>query len=84
MKILTLLIKKGSITNVLTAHKEELAKASSVKEILDLLSKWFKEEGIDTPASRRLINNVAKKKDITGAQFVVYNSILKGAGQGVI
>ena len=76
--------KKGSITNVLTAHKEELAKASSVKEILNLLSKWFKEEGIDTPASRRLINNVAKKKDITAAQFVVYNSILKGAGQGVI
>lgn len=76
--------KKGSITNVLTAHKEELAKASSVKEILGLLSKWFKEEGIDTPASRRLINNVAKKKDIADAQFVVYNSILKGAGQGVI
>lgn len=76
--------KKGSITNVLTAHKEELAKASSVKEMLGLLSKWFKEEGIDTPASRRLINNVAKKKDIADAQFVVYNSILKGAGQGVI
>lgn len=76
--------KKGSITNVLTAHKEELAKASSVKEMLGLLNKWFKEEGIDTPASRRLINNVAKKKDIADAQFVVYNSILKGAGQGVI
>lgn len=67
MKILTLLIKKGSITNVLTVHREELAKASSVKEILGLLSKWFKEEGIYTPASRRLINNVAKKKDIADA-----------------
>lgn len=52
--------------------------------MLDLLNKWFKEEGIDTPASKRLINTVSKKKDIADAQFAVYNSILKGAGQGVI
>lgn len=76
--------KKGSITNVLTSHKEEISKASSVKEMLDLLNRWFKEEGIDTPASKRLINTVSKKKDIADAQFAVYNSILKGAGQGVI
>lgn len=76
--------KKGSITDVLTSHKEEISKASSVKEMLDLLNKWFKEEGIDTPASKRLINTVSKKKDIADAQFAVYNSILKGAGQDVI
>lgn len=73
-----------SITAILQKHKDELNKATSVKELYDLVSKWLKEEGVNTEASRRLLTNIASKKDITSAQFVVYNSILAGAGQEVI
>lgn len=73
-----------SITAILQKHKDELNKATSVKELYNLVSKWLKEEGVNTEASRRLLTNIASKKDITSAQFVVYNSILAGAGQEVI
>lgn len=73
-----------SITSILQKHKEELNKATSVKELYDLVSKWLKEEGVNTEASRRLLTKIASKNDITSAQFVVYNSILAGAGQEVI
>ena len=73
-----------SITAILQKHKDELNKAASVKELYNLVSKWLKEEGVNTEASRRLLTNIASKKDITSAQFVVYNSILAGAGQEVI
>lgn len=73
-----------SITAILQKHKDELNKATSVKELYDLVSKWLKEEGVNTEASKRLLMNIASKKDITSAQFVVYNSILAGAGQEVI
>lgn len=73
-----------SITAILQKHKEELNKATSVKELYDLVSKWLKEEGVNTEASRRLLTKIASKNDITSAQFVVYNSILAGAGQEVI
>lgn len=73
-----------SMTAILQKHKEELNKATSVKELFGLVSKWFNEEGLNTEASKRLLRNIASKKDITSAQFVVYNSILAGAGQEVI
>lgn len=73
-----------SMTAILQKHKEELNKATSVKELFGLVSKWFNEEGLNTEASKRLLRNIASKKDIISAQFVVYNSILAVAGQEVI
>ena len=73
-----------SMTAILQKHKEELSKATSVEELFGLVSKWFKGEGLNTEASKRLLKNIASKKDIESAQFVVYNSILAGAGQEVI
>ena len=66
-----------SITAILQKHKDELNKATSVKELYNLVSKWLKEEGVNTEASRRLLTNIASKKDITSAQFVVYNLIIE-------
>ena len=75
---------KGSMTNTLTAHKDEIATATSVKELVMNLKDWFKADGIDTPASNRLIMNVMKQRDLVNAQYTVYNSILAGSGDKVI
>lgn len=75
---------KGSMTNTLTAHKDEIATATSVKELVMNLKDWFKADGIDTPASNRLIMNVMKQRDLINAQYTVYNSILAGSGDKVI
>lgn len=75
---------KGSMTNTLTAHKDEIATATSVKELVMNLKDWFKSDGIDTPASNRLIMNVMKQRDLVNAQYTVYNSILAGSGDKVI
>lgn len=75
---------EGSMSNTLTAHKDELASISTVRELVMALKEWFKEDGIDTPASNRLIMNVMKQRDIISAQMTVYNSILKGSGLGVL
>ena len=48
------------------------------------IDKWFKDANIDTPASNRLLSKLKNAKDIKDAQFIVYNSILSGAGEKVL
>lgn len=74
----------GSMSNTLTAHKDEIASMNTVKDLVIAIKDWFKQDNIDTPASNRLIMNIMKHRDIVGAQMTVYNSILKGSGLGVL
>lgn len=75
---------EGTMSKVLIDHKDELNKITSVKELVTLLTKLFKENNINTPASRRLVMNIMAKKRLEDAQFALYNSILKGCSVGVL
>ena len=76
--------KKGSMSNVLTNHKEELSEFKKLDDMISNIDKWFKDANIDTPASNRLLSKLKNAKDIKDAQFIVYNSILSGAGEKVL
>lgn len=70
--------KKGSMTKVLTDNKS-WSKETTVKGIADKVKSILDKEGIDTPASKRLIGNILKNKNYVKALETVYNSILAGA-----
>lgn len=76
--------KKGSMSNVLTNHKKELSEFKKLDDMISNIDKWFKDANIDTPASNRLLSKLKNAKDIKDAQFIVYNSILSGAGEKVL
>ena len=75
---------EGSMTNVLSAHKNEINKLKTKAEIVDYVTDLFEKEKINTKASNRLLTTLAKAKSDKDAVFAMYNSILKGAGDGVI
>ena len=52
---------------------------TTVKGIADKVKSILDKKGIDTPASKRLIANIAKNKNHVKALETVYNSILAGA-----
>lgn len=70
--------KKGSMTKVLSDNKS-WSKETTVKGIADKVKSILDKEGIDTPASKRLIGNILKNKNYAKALETVYNSILAGA-----
>jgi hypothetical protein len=72
-----------TMTSVIEQHNNEIMTAQSVPGMVLTLTKLFEEAYIDTPASRRLISDVSKKRTIDQAQFRVYNSFLAGTGNAV-
>ena len=70
--------KEGSMTKVLTDNKS-WSRETTVKGIADKVKSILDKEGIDTPASKRLIGNILKNKNYVKALDTVYNSILAGA-----
>lgn len=74
----------GSMSNIIENNIDKINKCTSVSEVSNTIQNLFKENDIDTQASRRLIMNIGKQKSLIGALSVVYNSYLAGSGQGVI
>lgn len=72
-----------TMTSIIEQHNNEIMAAQSVPGMVLTLTKLFEEAHIDTPASRRLISDVSKKRTIDQAQFRVYNSFLAGTGNAV-
>lgn len=72
-----------TMTSVIEQHNNEIMAVQSVPGMVLTLTKLFEEAHIDTPASRRLISDVSKKRTIDQAQFRVYNSFLAGTGNAV-
>ena len=70
--------KKGSMTKVLSDN-DSWKNETTVKGIADKVKSILDKKGIDTPASKRLIANIAKNKNYVKALETVYNSILAGA-----
>lgn len=75
---------EGSMSNIIENNIDKINKCTSVSEVSNTIQNLFKENDIDTQASRRLIMNIGRQKSLIGALSVVYNSYLAGAGQGVI
>lgn len=74
----------GSMSNIIENNIDKINKCTSVSEVSNTIQNLFKENGVDTQASRRLIMNIGRQKSLIGALSVVYNSYLAGSGQGVI
>lgn len=70
--------KEGSMTKVLIDNKS-WSRETTVKGIADKVKSILDKEGINTPASKRLIGNILKNKNYVKALDTVYNSILAGA-----
>lgn len=75
---------EGSMSNIIENNIDKINKCTSVNEVSNTIQNLFKENGVDTQASRRLIMNIGRQKSLIGALSVVYNSYLAGSGQGVI
>lgn len=72
--------RENSMTAVIEANWQELMHTTSVQQLVDALKRIFQEAGIDTPASRRLLMNVSRNRDVVQAQITVANSKLAGNG----
>lgn len=75
---------KGSMTQLLYDNRAKIDSCSSAKEIYNAVKEILSGAGLDTPATRRLLLGLSKKRDFGDALQLVYNSILKGSGEGVI
>lgn len=76
--------RKGSIGNVFMGHKDELFAVKSPAEAVELVKKLFEENEINTPASRRILLNLQKSRNLSNTLIYISNVILKAQGNGVI
>ena len=76
--------KEKSMTKVLSDNIKLINDANSKEDVLKIVKQVFDDAKINTKASQRLIQNISKQNNTTGAQSCVLNSILKGSGNGVI
>ena len=74
----------GSMTNILYTNREALNSCKTKEELFNTIKELFKDNNIDTEASRRLLLKINLSKSFTSALEAVWNSILKGSGEGTI
>lgn len=72
-----------SMTKILIDNKSRIESLTSPKEIFSVVKRIFEENNLDTEASRRLLNALAKSNRFDKSLQAVYNSILKGTNNGV-
>lgn len=72
--------KPGTMSYVLEKNMDKVWEAKSKDALRDIIKKLFDDNGINTEASNRLLFNIGRQRDLTGAQHVLANSILAGSG----
>ena len=72
--------KPGTMSYVLEKNMDKVWGAKSKDSLIGIIKKLFDDNGINTEASNRLLFNIDRQGDLTGAQQVVANSILAGSG----
>lgn len=72
--------KPGTMSYVLEKNMDKVWGAKSKDSLIGIIKKLFDDNGINTNASNRLLFNIDRQRDLTGAQQVVANSILAGSG----
>ena len=75
---------EGSMSNIIQSNMDKINNCKTKDELLSTIKKIFDENNLNTKASNRLLNNIAKCKNFTDALTVVTNSYLSGTGNKVI
>lgn len=78
--------KDGTIANVIREQvidSGDLNKCATKQQVYDLVAKKLADNGIDTPASRRLLFKIQRSYNLVSAMQAVTNSYLSGANLGV-
>ena len=71
------------MTKILSDNIATINKATSKEDLASKVEAIFKENNLDTPASKRLIANIKKERNLIGGFSAVYNSIQAGSGNAV-
>ena len=74
---------EGSMAFIIENNHDRFDVCSTVAELVNVLKAVFKENNLNTKASNRLIQNVARKNDFTYALMTVYDSYLFGSNLAV-
>ena len=73
---------EGTMTSVLIKN-DGWKNLESPESVYDYINTVFKDNNINTPASRRLLSNIKTKKTLQCSLLSVYNSILSGCNLSV-
>ncbi len=73
---------EGSMTNIIHNNADRLYTAQTVRELYDTLLSIFRENNLDTNASRRLLTRVIEQRNIKQGLNAIFNSYFKGANMG--
>ena len=72
--------REGSMSNIIEVNHDRFDACTNTAELISTLKAVFKENNLNTPASKRLIANVAKHgNNFTSALLTVYDSYLYGS-----
>ena len=75
---------EGSMSNIIQSNMDKINNCKTKDELLSTIKKIFDENNLNTKASNRLLNNIARCKNFNNALMVVTNSYLSGTGNKVI
>ena len=76
-------INPNCMSAIIERNINEIYSCQSVNDIHSYVSNLFKENNLDTNASRRLLENIRKSRSLVAAQSTVTNSLLAGCGLAV-
>lgn len=71
-------------TKIIYENFDQIMAMTSIPGITLVLAKLFAEQELDTPATRRLLDNVGNAPTADIAKGIICNSFLSGDGNGVI
>lgn len=71
-------------TKIIHDNFDTIMAMTSIPGLTLILSKLFAEQELDTPATRRLLENVGTAPSADIAKGIICNSFLSGDGNGVI
>lgn len=75
---------EGSMSNIIQSNMDKINNCKTKDELLSTIKKIFDENNLNTKASNKLLNNIARCKNFNNALMVVTNSYLSGTGNKVI
>lgn len=74
---------EGSMAFIIENNHDKFDACTTTYELVNVLKAVFKENNLNTKASNRLIQNVARKNDFALALMTIYDSYLFGSNLAV-
>lgn len=72
--------KDGTAAKLLVDNKNKLDATTSKEQIIDFVTNLFKEAELDTPWTRKFLQNMNRKRDYFGALKYAYDAMLAADG----